>query len=119
MPYSYTWTEDSYTFGGNTPTITASVGTHTYACTVTDACSNVCTTSLSVTTNALPTISVTPANATYCTPGSAVALTASGASTYSWFPTTGLSSTTGGLKSGVFLMWSNKLITQPLQKPKF
>ena len=95
MPYSYTWTEDSYTFGGNTPTITASVGTHTYACTVTDACSNVCTTSLSVTTNALPTISVTPANATYCTPGSAVALTASGASTYSWFPTTGLSATTG------------------------
>lgn len=49
-----------------------------------------------ITVNTLPTVTVTPSSATYCTPGgNAIALTASGASTYSWSPSTGLSATTG------------------------
>ena len=95
LPYSYSWTEDGYAFGGNTSTITASVGMHTYTCTITDACSNNCSSSLSVTSNPLPTVNVSPNTATYCTPGSSVAITASGASTYMWTPATGLSATTG------------------------
>ena len=94
-PYNYSWTEDGSAFGGNTATITASSGTHTYSCTITDACTNTCSSNASVTTNALPLVAVTPSSATYCTPGSAVVLTASGASTYSWGPATGLSITTG------------------------
>jgi GEVED domain/Fibronectin type III domain/Secretion system C-terminal sorting domain/Bacterial Ig-like domain (group 2) len=42
-----------------------------------------------------PTISVTPISTNYCSPGSPVSLTASGASTYFWSPATGLSATTG------------------------
>jgi len=47
---------------------------------------------LNVTT---PAIVVTPPSATYCNPGTGVTLTASGATTYSWTPATGLSATTG------------------------
>ncbi|RYY86171.1 MAG: hypothetical protein EOO15_15200, partial [Chitinophagaceae bacterium] len=42
-----------------------------------------------------PTISVTPSSASYCNPGAAVSLTASGAVSYSWSPAAGLSATTG------------------------
>ncbi|MEC4005922.1 GEVED domain-containing protein, partial [Flavobacterium sp. SUN052] len=42
-----------------------------------------------------PTITVSPSSASYCTPGSAVSLTANGASTYTWSPAAGLSATTG------------------------
>jgi hypothetical protein len=49
-----------------------------------------------LTVNPIPVVSVTPATSTFCSPGgSAVALTASGASTYVWSPATGLSATTG------------------------
>ena len=47
-----------------------------------------------ITVLALPTISISPSSASICTGGS-VSLTASGASTYSWSPGTGLSATTG------------------------
>lgn len=50
--------------------------------------------SIIVTVNASPTVSINPASATYCAPGSA-GLTASGASTYTWSPPTDLSSTSG------------------------
>ena len=46
------------------------------------------------TVNALPTVSVSPASPSIIPSGS-VSLTASGASTYSWSPSTGLSATTG------------------------
>ena len=49
---------------------------------------------LPVTINALPTITVNPASATISYGGS-VSLTASGASTYIWSPSTGLNTTTG------------------------
>ena len=75
------------------PNITTA-GTGTYTVTVTD--DNDCTAeeTISVTVNALPTITVTPSAPTICN-GSSVVLTASGASTYTWSPSTGLSETTG------------------------
>jgi subtilisin-like proprotein convertase family protein len=48
-----------------------------------------------VTVNAAPTISVTPGSPSICLGGTGVSLTASGGSTYSWTPATGLSATTG------------------------
>lgn len=49
-----------------------------------------------VTVNALPTVAVTPTSVTICQPGAiAVPLTASGATTYTWSPTTGLTPSTG------------------------
>ncbi|MCX6268970.1 MAG: fibronectin type III domain-containing protein [Bacteroidetes bacterium] len=48
--------------------------------------------------NALPTVGVLPLSALYCTPGgSPVTLTASGATTYSWSPASGLDATTGSV----------------------
>ena len=49
---------------------------------------------LTVTVNPLPTISVTPSSASICL-GRSTLLTASGATSYNWSPSTGLSSTTG------------------------
>ncbi|MGZ3863937.1 MAG: T9SS type B sorting domain-containing protein [Bacteroidia bacterium] len=69
------------------PTITTS-----YTVTGTDANGCVNTNTTTVTVNPQPTVTVN--NATYCTGGSAV-LTATGASTYTWSPATGLSATTG------------------------
>jgi gliding motility-associated-like protein len=67
--------------------------TTTYTITGTNAgnCSNTAT--VTVTVNPLPTIAVVPANPSYCQGGS-VGLTASGGSSYSWAPATGLSSAT-------------------------
>ena len=53
------------------------------------------TTEFSVTSNANPTITVSPTSASICSGGSGVLLTASGSSTYTWLPATGLSTTTG------------------------
>lgn len=51
---------------------------------------------LTVTVNALPTVAVTPTSGNVCFPGgTAVALSASGADTYTWSPTSGLSASTG------------------------
>jgi hypothetical protein len=52
------------------------------------------TNSVTVTVNDLPTVSVAPTTATICN-GASVNLAASGASTYAWSPTSGLSTTTG------------------------
>lgn len=57
---------------------------------------NANTNTITVFVNGLPTVAVSPITATICTPGgSSVNLTATGASTYSWGPASGLSSTTG------------------------
>lgn len=55
-------------------------------------CKDTATTQVVVLAN--PNISVSPSNPTICN-GSSVTLTASGAQTYTWSPSTGLSSTTG------------------------
>ncbi|HPH93081.1 MAG TPA: hypothetical protein PLZ68_19805, partial [Ferruginibacter sp.] len=52
--------------------------------------------SAAYTLTALPTVTVLPASATYCTPGgTAISLSAGGASTYAWSPAGGLNATTG------------------------
>jgi gliding motility-associated-like protein len=66
----------------------------TYTVTGTDAnnCSN--TNSIAVTANPLPNVNSTPAVATVCF-GQSITLNGSGASTFSWSPSTGLNQTTG------------------------
>src|SRR6056300_93106 len=56
---------------------------------------NGCTVTETVTVNALPTVAVSPTSASI-TSGNSQSLTASGATSYSWSPSTGLSATTGG-----------------------
>lgn len=63
------------------------------ACTVSGQA--VQTSQFAITVNPLPTVAVTPTSGAICLPaGTPVNLTANGASTYSWLPATGLSSTT-------------------------
>ncbi len=85
-------TTTSYTTGA------LAVGTYYYVLQTT--CTSGPITGLSnevtVTVTALPTVSVTPTTGSICAPGgSAVALTASGATTFAWGPAAGLSATTG------------------------
>jgi hypothetical protein len=78
-----------------TTVIASPVSTTTYTITgtnTTTGCSN--TQTITVTVNPLPVISVSPASSTICA-GQQVVLTASGANTYTWSPSTGLSATTG------------------------
>jgi hypothetical protein len=98
-PYTYAWTGPN-SFSStlqNAPlnNITpAQAGT--YTCVVTDNCTATFTVNITITVNPAPTVAVTPTSASYCLPGSPVALTASGsATTYGWAPATGLSATTG------------------------
>ncbi|MFN8246396.1 MAG: GEVED domain-containing protein [Ferruginibacter sp.] len=81
--------------GGNTTSFTtnpALTGTYYFVFAIT--CENTGTTlsdEITLTINSLPVISVTPTSGSICNPGgSPVSLTASGASTYSWNPSTGL-----------------------------
>ena len=85
--------------GSNIPLATSALYTVTAAgnYTVIVTNTNNCPTTSAVTTvvvNGLPTITVNPFTTAICN-GSSIALTASGASTYSWSPGTGLSATTG------------------------
>ncbi|MGC4101556.1 PKD-like domain-containing protein [Ferruginibacter sp.] len=52
------------------------------------------TAQFAVTSNATPTIGLTPTSATICNNTTGTSITASGAATYSWSPATGLNSTT-------------------------
>jgi gliding motility-associated-like protein len=73
----------------------AGIGAHTIVYNYTDpatGCSNTDSTQITITTGL--TINVTPDNATIC-PGTNIALTANGATTYVWSPSTGLNQTTG------------------------
>ncbi len=98
-PTSWAWT-----FPGGTPaTSTAqnptnicynTAGTYTVTLTATNAFGSN-TTTQSITVNANPTITVSPAAPSICTGGSGVSLTASGGTTYTWTPATALSATTG------------------------
>lgn len=67
--------------------------TTTYTVTVTAATCPPATATVTVTVNALPTVTISPASAAICQGGS-VPLSASGATSYSWSPATGLSCTT-------------------------
>ena len=73
------------------PTVSATVST-VYTVTGTDANGCMNTKTVSVIINSLPIITISPASVTICL-GSSTLVTASGASTYSWLPATGISCT--------------------------
>ena len=97
-PYSFAWTFNGDPVGTNNGTLSNYVapGSGTLVLTVTDFCGTVLASEgRAVTINPLPTVAVTPTSGIRCGLGQQVPLAASGASTYSWSPATGLSATTG------------------------
>lgn len=87
-----TWSGPGMSASGMFNPATAGIGTHTVTYSIgTPPCQGIATTT--VTVNPQGVIDVTPST-TIC-PGGNVQLTASGASTYTWTPSTGLSATTG------------------------
>lgn len=106
---TYTWSPATDLSSSTGSPVTATPTTTTsYTVTGTDANGCVNTATTTVTVNPLPTINVN--NATYCTGGSAT-LTATGASTYTWSPGTGLSSTTGASVTANPTVTTNYTIT--------
>ena len=92
-PFTYAWSDLTT---GTTLTPTPAAGSTTYSVTVSDNCGASQNTSITVFVNPLPTVSATRSDSVYCSPSTAaVALAASGANTYAWAPSTGLSATTG------------------------
>lgn len=90
---SYSWTPSSGLSCNNCPNPTAAPGTTTsYTVTGTDNNGCVNTKTISVQVNPLPVINISPSSVTACA-GSSVALSASGANTYSWIPSQGISCT--------------------------
>ncbi|MGE0637956.1 MAG: beta strand repeat-containing protein, partial [Bacteroidia bacterium] len=92
---TYTWSPATGLSATTGTTVTANpTSTQTYTITGTDVNGCVNSTTKTVTVNNLPTVSVSPTAPTICNGGS-VQLTASGANSYSWAPSTGLLSTSG------------------------
>lgn len=94
---TYTWTPTAGLSAATGATVVAKP-TQTTTYTVSGPDSNGCTSSKSVTVtvHTSPTIVVTPPSGESCvSPKTVVTFTASGASSYSWAPSTGLSGTTG------------------------
>lgn len=94
---SYAWspTVNLSPVTGTITTSSAVVSTN-YTCTITDAlttCTAASTTSLTI--NPLPTTSVTPVTSTINCAAQIYTLIASGANTYSWIPSAGLSASSG------------------------
>jgi gliding motility-associated-like protein len=90
---SYSWTPSAGLSSTTTASTSASPTLPTsYTLTVTDVNNCTDTSSVLVSVNALPTVSITGAT-TVCG-GTGTPLTSNGAATYSWSPATGLSSTT-------------------------
>lgn len=91
---TYTWVADASLSSTGTATVTANpTVTTTYSVTgQSGVCSNSATATVSVIT---VSTAVSASSNTYCVGGSSVTLTASGATTYSWDPPAGLSSTSG------------------------
>ncbi len=97
-PYSYSWIgPNSYTASVQNPTVTASATTAgVYTITVTDACSAVSVNTVTITVNPQPSLTLTPTSGTICSPGgSPIPLSVSGAASYTWSPTAGLTPPTG------------------------
>ena len=98
---SYSWSgPGTYSSGSQNPVINpaAASASGTYTVTVTDANNCTGTSTVSVTVNALPNVTVN--SPSVCT-GDTASLTANGAGTYVWSPSTGLSSTTGASVTAV------------------
>ncbi len=95
-PYTYDWDDGSGSIGTTSPlTITPSAGTTVYTVTVSDFCGATQSSTVSLLVNAPPTVSITNATPSLCPPLTSSVLTASGADTYVWSPSTGLNATTG------------------------
>jgi gliding motility-associated-like protein len=92
---TYTWTASSGTNPTNTANVTVTPTTTTSYTVITGL--GTCTTSAVASVSVSPgvTVTATPAATTICNGGSGVGITASGATSYTWIPTTGLSSATG------------------------
>ena len=91
---SYTWSPSSGLNVTNASTVIANplnTTTYTVVGTSTAGCTN--TGNVTVTVNAVPNVSITPANPVICS-GASTTLVASGATNYVWSPATGLSATT-------------------------
>lgn len=92
---NYIWTPNTELNTNIGPVVDAGPNSNiTYTVTGTDGFGCVNTATVPITVNQLPVVTVTPASATVCF-GDSVLLTASGATTYSWSPLSGLSATTG------------------------
>jgi GEVED domain/Secretion system C-terminal sorting domain len=102
-PFTYTWTgPNSFTSSSQNPTISAvtTAATGTYTLTINDGCASTASVTIAITVNGLPTVTATPASGLICLPGgSPVTITAGGASTYTWSPTTALTPSTGAVVS--------------------
>jgi len=95
---TYSWTPALGLSATTGASVTATPGTSTtYIATGTDANGCTGTSSKLINVNPTPTVSVLPATATSICVGNSVTLTASGASSYSWTPTAGLSSGTAAI----------------------
>ncbi len=97
-PYTYAWSgPNAFTSTIQNPILTAVTALEDgiYTVIISDNCGSTSTSTVTLTVNPLPIMGVTPLTALYCAPGTPVTMTASGASTYSWSPATGLSATTG------------------------
>lgn len=88
----------TFSWNGSTPTANPSItvtAAGTYQVTVTNGCGTAVATQV-ITTTPNPVITVSASSSSICS-GSSTILTASGATTYSWSPATGLSSTSGAV----------------------
>ena len=97
-PTVYSWTSTPAGFTSSSANVTVNpTSTTTYNLSVTDNCGSTSVGSVVVTVQTVPTISVTPTSASYCTGATPIGLTASGAGilSWSWSPSAGLSGTTG------------------------
>ncbi len=101
---SYTWST-----GANTQSITVTTA-GTYSVATTGACGNGNSASVLVTVIPSPTITLTPTSTSLCGAGSST-ITANGATTYSWSPATGLSSTTGSVVTATPIITTTYVVT--------
>ena len=92
-PFTYSWSDGSNPVGTTNPISLSPSATTIFTVTVTDGCLGTATATYTVNVDPAPSISVSPTSSTYCS--SAVALTASGGTSYAWSPSTGLNATTG------------------------
>lgn len=108
---SYVWTPNTNISSSTNATTTLSPTVNTaYTVVGTDAfgCKN--SKILNININPLPTVQVSPNNVTMCY-GSGTTLTASGAATYQWSPTLGLSAFTGAVVSANPMNNTNYIVT--------
>jgi len=92
---TYTWTPATGLSSTNSATVTANPGTTTtYTVSGTNGSGTVGSKTVTVTVNALPIITTSPNNPTVLG-GQGAVITASGASTYTWSPSTNLNTITG------------------------